>query len=192
MTHPHSMAIDQQQYSQHVPPAGRIAKRRRTKAKSAAFSFTSAQITALTEASVALQLARPDLAAALGEMLFHSSSTATAKTSRKPKQSFRVQPSPAASMMEQTPIFPASHSSNSSDANQFESLAPNNQRSGSALISDEPNLPFFAAAMLPRQIAECFASFVPDMCEPSLSLVEIDEPGSDLESFEGHVKLTEK
>jgi len=147
---------------------------RRRKSSGDTLSLTSAQKTSLSQAAAVLQKARPDLSIALGEILSQCSGL-PAESSRNPKQSFRSRHSPPATMTEKPPILQTPHSS---ESDQLEPPLSTDQHSDSSSMSNGHNTTSFGAMLLPEQIADCFASFVPVLCEPSISVVETDQLGN--------------
>lgn len=147
-------------------------RKRRRDSSSDHLPFTDAQRSILLEAAASLREAKPDLSAALCQMVSRCADLPI-KLIRKPKQNSGSQRSQSTTMAEKLPILNLDAQSSGKSA----PFVPTNQQSGSGSISNQHTVPFFSA-MLPKQIAQCFASLVPAVCEPSASEKEINQLGN--------------
>ena len=121
----------------------------------------------LIQAADILRKSRPDLSLALRELL-PQYSDAPARLYRRKRQPHKVQLPLSSAMANKSTSMSVSHSADSSQLTQSESFQTNDQ--DSSIMCTVPSFGF--GLTLPKQIAECFASFTPPVPEPCMSMLE--------------------
>jgi len=139
------------------------------------YSFTGSQKDTLAQAALLLQHSRPALSAALNKIVSQRAKMSPKSPCQAGQRDSRTDASSA--MVRTSPMLAMPQPPNSVRSGEMDPFLPEHQYPNNNNPLVDYSRSMFGTGFLPEQIAECFASFVPNICDPFVPVDDMQQTG---------------